>query len=70
LYKFYQEKGEEDEINYEKINSLFIKKGIDGLNNGLSAEENHKLFESQNVYEIVYLIFKGISSIATKDKNA
>lgn len=68
LYEYYKDKGEEDEINYEKINRLFVEKRIDGLNNGLNAEENKKLFESKNIYEIVYLIFKGIANI--KDKHA
>lgn len=70
LYEYYKTKGEEDEINYEKINRLFIEKGLDGLNNGLSVEENKILFESKNIYEIVYLIFQGIVNITIKDKNA
>lgn len=70
LYEYYKTKGEEDEINYEKINSLFIEKGIDGLDNGLSVDENRKLFESKNIYEIITLIFKGIQNITKKDKNA
>lgn len=70
LYEYYKTKGEEDEINYERINSLFVEKGIDGLNNGLSIDENRKLFESKNIYEIITLIFKGIQNITKKDKNA
>jgi hypothetical protein len=31
LYAYYKTKDEEDEINYERINNLFIEKGIDGL---------------------------------------
>ena len=70
LYEYYKSKGEEDEINYERVNNLFIEKGIDGLNNGLSADENKKLFESKNIYEIVYLVFKGIQNTKIKGKNA
>lgn len=69
LYEYYKDKGEEDEINYERINSLFVEKGIDGLNNGLNAEENKKLFESKNIYEIIYLIFKGIQKSKEKAIN-
>lgn len=70
LYEYYKTKGEEDEINYERINNLFIQKGIDGLKNGLSVDENKKLFDSKNIYEIMSLILKGIQNITTKDKNA
>jgi hypothetical protein len=34
--------------------------GIARLNNGLSIEENEVLFSSRNIYEIIYLILKGI----------
>lgn len=70
LYEYYKTKGEENEINYERINNLFIKKGIDGLNNGLSVDENKKLFESKNIYEIIYFVLKGIENTIKKDKNA
>jgi hypothetical protein len=69
LYEYYKDKGEKDEINYERINSLFVEKGIDGFNNGLNAEENKKLFESKNIYEIIYLIFKGIQKSKEKAIN-
>jgi hypothetical protein len=70
LYQYYKDKGEEHQINYQSINDLFIEKGIEGLNNGLSVDENKKLFESKNIYEIIYLIFKGLHNITVKDKNA
>ena len=37
--------------------------GVAGLNNGLSVEENEVLFSSRNIYEIIYLILKGIKSV-------
>lgn len=40
----------------------FLKsKGVAGLSNGLSADENEVLFTSQNLPEIVYLLLKGLT---------
>ncbi len=33
------------------------------LNNGLNDEENNRLFETRNIKEMVYLLFKGLSEI-------
>ena len=63
LYEYYESIGEKEEIDYEKINLFLKAKGIEGLNNGLSIEENITLFESANLYEIVSLIIKGINNI-------
>lgn len=63
LYEYYEFIGEKEKIDYEKINLFFKIKGIVGLNNGLSIEENETLFESTNLYEIVSLIIKGINNI-------
>lgn len=59
LYDYYKSLGKKEEIEYERITSFFKDKGIEGLNNGLSIEENKILFESTNLYEIVSLIIKG-----------
>ena len=37
--------------------------GIEGLNNGLSAEENMKLFKAINTTEMRSLVLKGLMSI-------
>ena len=63
LFEYYESIGEKEEIDYEKINLFLKAKGIEGLNNGLSIEENITLFESANLYEIVSLIIKGINNI-------
>lgn len=63
LYDYYKSKGEESKIDYEKINSEFNERGISGLNNGLTIDENTKLFESKNIYEIVNLIMKGLNNV-------
>ncbi|QKF66559.1 TIR domain-containing protein [Arcobacter venerupis] len=63
LYEYYESIGESEKIDYEKMNLFFKEKGIKGLNNGLTIEENEILFESTNLYEIVSLIIKGINNI-------
>jgi hypothetical protein len=40
----------------------FLKsKGVSGLDNGLSVEENEFLFTSENLPEIVYLLLRGLT---------
>ncbi len=63
LHEYYKSKNKEDKINYKRINSLFLEKGIKGLNNGLTVAENKKLFMSRNIYEIVCLIMKGLNNL-------
>jgi len=38
----------EEQIDYEKLVDFFSDKGIDGLNNGLSAEPNERLFTTSS----------------------
>jgi len=41
--------------------SFLRTRGVAGLNNGLSADENETLFTSKNLPEIVHLILKGLT---------
>lgn len=53
----------EDVVETDKTIIEKIKKvGINGLNNGLSEEENLELFESSDFARIISLIIKGISN--------
>ena len=54
LFELYKAKGEN--IDYSWIDSLTIS----NLNNGLTDEENKRLFNSVNVMEIVSLVLKGL----------
>lgn len=60
LYNKYEDK---DKFGYGNIVSFLNSQGIDRLNNGLSREENEILFESKNVHEILFFIFKGITNL-------
>lgn len=57
LFEFYQANGQK--IDYSWIDSLLIS----DLNNGLTNEENKRLFHSVNVMEIVSLVLKGLFNI-------
>lgn len=59
---YYNEKENVDPIDYIKIYTEIQKKGIEGLRNGLSNDENRLLFQSTNVLEIVALILKGLNN--------
>lgn len=51
-----------EQIDYESVTEMLNSKGIYGLNNGLSKEENNILFSSSNTMQIISLILKGITS--------
>lgn len=47
---------------YEILQSV-IDKGVEGLNNGLSVDENIRLFQTTNIIEIISLILKGLKNV-------
>jgi hypothetical protein len=48
-------------IDYAGELQFLQAKGVAGLNNGLSEDENEILFTSRNLPEIVYLLLKGLT---------
>ena len=50
----------EDRIDYEKLTDFFNQRGIDGLHNGLSPEENERLFTTAHIPEIIALVLRGL----------
>ena len=62
---FYNEKETENPIDLSAEAAYFAGYGLDRLaaNNGLSPEENRRLFVTPHLNEIIYLIFKGISKV-------
>jgi len=51
-----------DPVDYPKITAEFEEWGIAGLcdSNGLNEEENRRLFETPHVFEMVYLVLRGL----------
>ena len=69
-YDFFKEKYNEfventdvEEIDYHRVLCEIKDRGIVGLNNGLSKEENEKLFVTNNIIEVVTIILKGLCEI-------
>lgn len=50
-----------DKIDYQAILDQLNRAGVGGLNNGLSEQENKRLFVTPHVSEIVSLVLKGLS---------
>lgn len=50
-------------IDYSSLVKVFSTAGFGGLNNGLTELENHRLFEVEDLDEMVYLILKGLQLI-------
>jgi len=57
-----------DPIDYTVLNQTFAEIGINGLNNGLSVEDNQRLFETQNQEEAIGLILAGLTRIRNQEK--
>ncbi len=50
-------------VDYDGLVRFFGAKGVAGLNNGLSATENRRLFETIHVPEMIALVLKGLRSL-------
>jgi hypothetical protein len=61
LLEYYTKNNESYKVDYEAIKRT-LKKAK--LNNGLSAEDNERLFKTQFIDEALYLIFKGLKKLA------
>lgn len=63
--EFYNNTSVEEEINLEDDQLLFSKYGVDRLaqNNGLTVDENLKLFKTPHLSEIIFYLFKGLNNI-------
>ena len=59
-YKYAKGKGDDFAENYKQLAELL---SFDNLNNGLTIEENKRLFETQFVDEVMLLIFRGINNL-------
>lgn len=65
ILNHYSVKGSWTDFQYEEINSLIT---FESLNNGLSENDNLKLFNTQFIEEAMELIIKGIKNIQTNSK--
>jgi len=53
----------EERIDYEKLVDFFNQRGIDGLKNGITAEENEWLFTTPHIPEIIALVLQGLITV-------
>ncbi|MEP6465239.1 MAG: hypothetical protein ABJB05_02990 [Parafilimonas sp.] len=67
FYKYWNV-NEDDKIDYKQLSSLFINYGLEKIcnNNGLTEEENKRLFITNSLMEMIYLVLKGLTEIKTK----
>jgi hypothetical protein len=65
VYDYYNQHAPatEERIDYEKLVDFFNEQGIDGLHNGLSAEENERLFTTPHIPETIALLLKGLIAV-------
>ena len=68
LADFYNQRVKEDAsvgrpIDYQKILEILHRTGAVGLGNGLSEEENQRLFRAVHVPELIALVLKGLSQL-------
>lgn len=53
----------ETKIDYKALKLYFAKVGVNGLKNGLSIEDNYKLFLTTNITEIIRLVLEGLREL-------
>lgn len=65
VFAYYNEHApaNEERIDYEKLVNFFNQRGIAGLHNGLSTEENERLFTTPHIPEIIALVLRGLSAV-------
>ncbi|WP_028525195.1 hypothetical protein [Runella limosa] len=59
----YNARHPDEKINFEELNQFFAERGIEGLNNGLSQDENKLLFATIHIPQMVSLVLKGLKQI-------
>jgi hypothetical protein len=67
-FKTYAEQKGVSDFDYSILTKFFRQfdvQAISGLN-GLSTEDNHILFESMNIHEIILIVFKGLKNLQAK----
>jgi len=56
-------------IDYSVLTKTFAQIGVKGLNNGLSAEDNQRLFVTQSQEEAIRLILQGMTYLTSNSEN-
>ena len=62
LIDYYRRNGPEP-IDYAQVCDVLSKKGVAGLNNGLSDSDNEVLFTTPYITEIIYIVLKGLAKL-------
>jgi hypothetical protein len=68
MVSLYNARHRDAPIDYESLVSTFHHWGITGLNNGLDAEENARLFQTDHVDEIIALLLRGLRALRVDDQ--
>ncbi len=59
----------QEAIDYDQLVEFFNKKGVEGVHNGLSVEENEQLFSTPHIPMMISLVLKGLATLAKKRKH-
>ena len=54
----------QEPIDYDALVAFFQEKGVAGLHNGLSPEENERLFVTPHIPEMISLVLKGLNRLS------
>lgn len=60
--EYYNSTSKSDKIDFDEINSFFKQLKISDLNNGLTDEENKRLFTTPHIPEAIFLVLKGLKN--------
>jgi hypothetical protein len=53
----------QEPIDYGNLNHFFATRGVDGLKNGLNADENSRLFATVYLDEAIFLLLTGLKRL-------
>jgi hypothetical protein len=59
----------DEPIDYRELCAFFAARGVQGLNNGLSAEENDRLFTTVYLEEAIFLLTVGLKRLFGSDRS-
>jgi hypothetical protein len=67
VYQYFNQHApaEEERIDYAQLVDFFNQRGIDGLQNGLSAADNERLFTTPHLPEIIALVLQGLLAVSS-----
>ena len=67
-YQAYRQRFAAEAPSFEEVAAFFEQRGVAGLKNGLSEEENRRLFVTRSPLEQVALVLRGLRAVRQRPR--